>query len=148
MWNRDGKNYGTSWGWAVPSSSSCEFVFLWVRHPVRLSSCKVIFLWARLPESSSPSKVVFFSLINFDYLLAVGGWEIKIKAYLSPAGAGFWLSLAKLLMFELKKNTCFWNKQKMYFRTNLFKTNLGCFELKKKKLLLNEFEIWTKICLL
>ena len=36
-----------------------------------------------------------------------------------------------------KKTTCFWNKQKMYFRTNLFKSNLLILGF----LGMNEFEI-------
>ena len=49
----------TSWGWAVPSSSSCEFIFLWGCLPVRSSSCEFVFLQACLPVRLSSSKVVF-----------------------------------------------------------------------------------------
>ena len=53
------RSMDTSLGWAVPSSSSCEFVFLWGCLSVRSSSCELVILQACLPVRLSSSKVVF-----------------------------------------------------------------------------------------
>ena len=45
---------------------------------------------------------IFPFAANYELLSSGTGWlgEIKIKAYLSPAGAGVWLSLAKVSHFS------------------------------------------------
>ena len=114
------------WGRLPLRSSSIKVVFRWARLSLMSYFLEVVFHWNRLPLRLSSIEdvlhlgclllksfsidVVWFGItsyvienifeLNVEWMSTgtggglVGG--IKIKAYLRPAGAGVWLSLAKI----------------------------------------------------